>query len=116
METAQSPERVTHCLCPHLWETSMSQGRELTSKSLRLLAWTRDGERETDRPEEEKKENERRERDRLRSVTMLEEKSDRRGEGVKGGRERLNRRKEKGETPLRGSTVTPAGRFTPSPK
>ena len=36
--------------------------------------------------------------------------------GNEGGRERLNRREEKGETPLRGSTVTPAGRFTPSTK
>lgn len=36
--------------------------------------------------------------------------------GSEGGHERLNRRKEKGETPLWGSTVTPAGRFTPSTK
>lgn len=39
-----------------------------------------------------------------------------RARGSEGGRERLNGREEKGETPLRGSTVTPAGRFTPSTK
>lgn len=36
--------------------------------------------------------------------------------GSEGGHERLRRKEEKGEMPLRGSTVTPAGRFTPSTK
>lgn len=35
-----TPARITHCLCPHLWEMSMSQGRELISESERRLACT----------------------------------------------------------------------------
>lgn len=68
---ALSPERITHCLCPHLWEMSTSQGRELIAESLRLLALNR--ERQND---EEKKT---RERKRLRSVTRMEKKSDGQG-------------------------------------
>lgn len=36
--------------------------------------------------------------------------------GSEAGHERLNWPEEKGETPLWGSTVTPAERFTPSTK
>lgn len=40
----------------------------------------------------------------------------RRVRGSEVGHERLNRRQDRRETPLWGSTVTPAGRFTPSTK
>lgn len=33
-----TPESITQCLCPHLLEMSMSQGRELIFESERLLA------------------------------------------------------------------------------
>lgn len=59
---------------------STSQGRELISESLRLLAWTRDGERESQREREKDRPKKRkRERDGLRSVTRMEEKSDGQG-------------------------------------
>lgn len=106
------PERITNSLCPHLWDTSTSQGRELMAASLRLLAWTADGERVRDR-----KEKERRARDEGPSSVRdggKERWTESVREGVKGGRERLNGRKDNRH--YGAPTVTPAGRFTPPAK
>lgn len=125
-------------LCPHLWDDiSTSQSRELIWESLRLLAWAaRRGSTMEGRQWRGRERGQTRER--RATWRMLGEEwwagcACKHGWlgwwlevavwaigggrlGSEGGHERLNRRMEGGETPLRGCAVTPAERFTPSTK